>query len=267
MKEKDDIATSESIKSNSDSKETQEQARNKELWARDVDQPRGHSSDNFKDTNKDSGETDAPKLNSKENTNDTRDLSVHEGAPTAEKIGSMIEKAWADRESPGRFDTEGKSAVLWSGYSTSSDHRKESLGKDGPIYSKELADHHTSINPDTHITLGQTKGGQELEKIQELIDSDFVNESEREALNKQITTLWTDASQRFAESGSKNGSSIAYVEHSRSNSVYKETERKTIEASKEHRHFTDKPLEDGRPPKEDKTLRGDLDRDGRYYTT
>jgi hypothetical protein len=183
-----------------------------------------------------------------------------------EKIGSLIEKARKEREMPGRFDTEGKTAVLWSGHSTSSEHRRESLGKDGPIYSKELADHHTSYNPATHITLGQTKGGQELERLQAWIDSDVFNESEREALNKQIAPLWIDASQRFAESASKSGSSIAYVEHARESSVYKETERKTIESAKDHRHFTDKQLEDGRPPKEDKTLPGDLDRDGRYYT-
>lgn|GEM_PF-5168926 len=249
MKENDEKKLLDSTCSISEDKVAKEQTRNTELWTAgktpSTEQSREKSSDRFMD----------------QSGSDLRKLEV----PDSGKINAMIDKAWENRESSGRFDTEGKSAILWSGYASSSEHRKESTGSDGPLYSKDLAENHASKNPDSHITLGQTVGGKELEKIQSWIDSDTINPSDREALNQRMGTLWNDASERFADSAKKNESSIAYVEHAREQSVYKQTERETLDTAKDHRHFTDKPLVDGRPPVDDKLLPGDLDKEGRYY--
>lgn len=265
MKEEDECKLKDAAKSNGETTVEKERSRNSQLW-----------------NGKEAGSESKISSSSTDRVNDQEASHTHEGsgkvdsyisqpelqrteAPTAEKIGAMIDEAWERRETPGRFSTDGKSAVLWSGYSTASEHRMDSLGKDGPVYSKDLADRHVSQNQDTHITLGQTHGGMELEKIQAWIDSDIVSGSERKELDDRLNSVWRDASQRFAESAAKNVSSIAYVENARDTSVYKETERITIESAQNHRHLTDKPLVDGHPPQEDKVLPNDLDQNGRYY--
>lgn len=265
MKEKDESKLVETSRLSHESSKSQERLRNTELWNNRKDRSEVNASEKSCDVTKHSKETSGENMHSRNSDSPNSRESTRIDIPNEEKIHSMIDQAWLQRECPGRFDTDGKTAVLWSGYSTSSDHRKGSLGTDKLLYSKDLADHHTSQNNDTHITLGQTTGGKELERIQAWIDSDAVTPAEKEALNKRIEPLWKDASQRFVDSATKNGSSIAYVEHAREKSVYKETERKTIETAKDHRHLTDKPLVDGRPPEEDKTLPGDLDRRGKYY--
>ncbi len=265
MKEKDESKLFETSNSSCESSKSDEKLRNTELWNSGKDHSASHASDKSLVEIKDPKETTEENMRSRKIDSPTSGESMRIDAPNEEKIRSMIDQAWDQRESPGRFDTDGKTAVLWSGYSTSSEHRKESLGTDRLLYSKDLADHHTSQNKDTHITLGQTIGGKELERIQGWIDSDAFTPAEKESLDKRIEPLWQDASKRFVESATKSGSSIAYIEHARERSVYKETERKTIESAKDHRHLTDKPLVDGRPPIEDKTLPGDLDRNGKYF--
>lgn len=187
--------------------------------------------------------------------------------PTAESLHGMLDDAWKRREEAGRFETGGKSAVLYSGEASPSEHRREALGKtDGElIHSGELAEHHTKHHPETHIKLEETRGGQELNRIQDWVNSDVVNSSQRESLQAKLDTHWADASQRFAESGSKDQSSIGYVENAKQGGVYESRERPSLESGKEHFHLTDAPLVDGKPPPEDKVPPGSLDPNGKYY--
>lgn len=186
--------------------------------------------------------------------------------PTAESLHGMLDDASKRREEPGRFETGGKSAVLYSGEASSSEHRREALGKtDGDrIHSGELAEHHTRHNPETHIKIEETKGGQELDRIQNWVKSDAISADEREKLQAKLDTLWADGSQRFAESASKEKSSIGYVEHAKQGGVYESRERSSLESGKDHFHLTDAPLVDGKPPPEDKVPHG-LAPDGKYY--
>ena len=187
--------------------------------------------------------------------------------PTAESLHSMMDDAWKRREESGRFDTAGKSAVFYSGEASSSEHRREALGKtEGQrIHSGELAEYHTKHHPDTHIKLEETRGGQELNRIQNWVNSDAVSASDREGLQGKLDAQWSDASQRISESSSKDQSSIAYVEHARDGGVYGSRERPTLESGKSHFHLTDAPLVDGKPPPEDKVPPESLDVEGKYY--
>ena len=185
---------------------------------------------------------------------------------TTELLHTMLDNAWKLREEQGRFDTGGKSAVFYSGEASSSLSRCEALGKDDSdrIHSGELAEYHTRHNPETHIKLEETQGGQELNRIQNWVNSDAVSSSERESLQAKLDIHWSDASQRFAESASMRQSSIGYVEHAKHEGVYESRERPSLDSGKDHFHLTDAPLVDGKPPPEDKIPYG-LGPDGIYF--
>lgn len=185
----------------------------------------------------------------------------------AEFIESKLQSAWERREEQGRFDTQGKSAVFYSGPSSSSDHRSEAVGKvrQESIHSGELALNHVRHNPETHICIDETPGGMELNTINGWLKSDVLEGSERERQEAKMKELWSDASERFARSAAIQKSSIGYVENHRPNGDYKCIERKVIGESPDHVHMTDKPLVDGKPPKEDQYLSGQLDRNGKMF--
>ncbi len=187
--------------------------------------------------------------------------------PTAESLHGMLDDAWKRREDPGRFETGGKSAVFYSGEASSSEHRREALGKtkSDQMHSGELAENHIKHNPETHIKLEETRGGQELNRIQGWVNSDIVNSSQRESLQAKLDTHWADASQRFAESASKDQSSIGYVENAKKGGIYESRERPSLESGKDHIHFSDAPLIDGKPPPQDKIPPHLLAPDGKYY--
>jgi hypothetical protein len=252
----DDLKTSEIARTE------QERARNTDLWRKNRETEADHA--------RIMEATPAKAVD--DHGRDERKISVREKATVESSsvttIHEMMDKAWDKRFEPARFDTQGKTAVLYSGESTASDFRRELLGKNAAsvIHSGELAAQHAASNSDTHIKLEQTPGGQELEGIQKRVNSDAISSVDRERLQQRLNVLWADASRRFSESARENPASLAYVEHAKENGVYRDTERPCIDAAKQHRHLTDVPNVDGRPPKEDKLLPGDLDKDGRYYT-
>jgi hypothetical protein len=185
----------------------------------------------------------------------------------ATALHEMMDEAWARREDKDRFDVGGKTAVLYSGFASSSEQRRTELGKEPTerIHSGELAAHHRDSHPDTHVTISDTVGGKDLEYIQQRVNSSVVDGADRERLQNRLDELWKDGSERLAKSARDTSASLGYVENARENGVYRSTERPTLELGTQHRHLTDVPLVDGRPPAEDKLLPGDLDKNGRYY--
>ena len=182
-------------------------------------------------------------------------------------LHQMMDDAWARREDKDRFDSGGKTVVLYSGYSSLSEHRAAEVGKQPTerIHSGELAAHHRDNHPDTHITISHTAGGKDLEYIQLWVDSGVVDGTDRERLQNRLDGLWKDGSERLTKSARETPVSLGYVENARENGVYRSTERPTLELGAQHRHLTDAPLVDGRPPVEDKLLPGDLDENGKYH--
>ena len=182
-------------------------------------------------------------------------------------LHQMMDEAWARREDNDRFDVGGKTAVLYSGFASSSEHRRAELGKEPSerIHSGELAAHHCDSHPDTHITISDTVGGKDLEYIQLWVNSGIVDGADRDWLQNRLDELWKDGSERLVKSARGTPASLGYVDNARENGVYLSTERPTLEIGIQHRHLTDVPLVDGRPPAEDKLLPRDLDKDGRYY--
>lgn len=189
--------------------------------------------------------------------------------PSFEILQKELNRSYEARNEKGRFAVEGKTPVFYSGEAKSSEYRKDSKDETtkGAIHSGELAKKHTIDHSSTY-RMEDTKGGQELEKLEKWVKSDFYSPTEKKDLNQMMTILWNDASRRFADHGSKTGSSVGYVETSKIERNYQMFERKEIEKNKNHIHLTDSSLkENGKPAELDQIPNTLLDKDGKMHQT
>ena len=261
-KARDTPKTAETPKSSDKKAALEERNRNSDFWSR------GNSNERQKDA---ISEPDKSRDQERGGLKTRNSKSTAE-VPASEALGKRLEAAWNRREEPGRFSTEGKTAVFYSGTSKLSEDRLRSLGDRGDregteLHSGELAALHAHDNPETHIKIEETRGGRELQSIHnDIHESKDLSGPEKEDLKAAMQKLWDDASNRFSISARENAASVSYTENAQRDKAFRQIERHNLRQEPEHVSLSDAPLRHGKPPEQDQVPERPFLRDGKTYT-